>query len=135
MKKNNQQNSPAIFINKVVIQGIVGMKRQSQAPDGSSMYSISVVTDRGFRRKDGEYYIETTWHNVRAYPGKDCPEQMLQNLGRGDAVHIEGRLRTINVATESGDTRQITEIVAQKIDVLPPASGEAPRLQLQISND
>lgn len=78
--------------------------------------SISVATNYGYTSKDGSAVIETTWHYVTAWEGKDI--QNLDQLKKGSGIHIIGRLRNRKYVAADGTERIAYEIVADKVEII-----------------
>lgn len=60
--------------------------------------------------------IETTWHNVYAWEGKNIHE--LDKLEKGSQVEIAGRLKNQRYTTANGEDSYSTEILAHTIDLI-----------------
>ena len=78
--------------------------------------NFSVATDYAFTTKDGGAVIETTWHYVTAWEGKDI--QNLNQLKKGSFVHVIGRLRNRKYTAADGTERIVYEIVASKVEMI-----------------
>lgn len=102
-------------LNKVILRGIIGMTRVSNVAD-TKLARMSVATNLAYRGKDGCPIIETTWHNVVAFDGKDMCE--LESLGKGDKVEITGRIRNQRYTNADGTESISIEILASRITKL-----------------
>ncbi|AKM82137.1 TPA: single-stranded DNA-binding protein [Candidatus Berkelbacteria bacterium] len=94
-------------------------------PNGQSVTSFSVATNRRWKDKDGTTQDQTEFHNVVAW-GK-LAEISSQYLKKGNKVYIEGRLSTRSWEGQDGSKKNRTEIVTENIIFLTPkgAAGEA----------
>ena len=101
-------------LNKVELRGIVGMCHTQTISD-TIVARFSMATNYAYRDKDGTAVIDTTWHNVTATEKKDAPIFDLQHLGKGDAVHVIGRLRMQNYTANDGSEKVVVDIVASHI--------------------
>lgn len=97
-------------VNLAIIIGHVGQKPQKRAPQFAT---FSVATSPG---KD----IAPTWHNIAVF-GKTA-DFVLQYLEKGDHVYIEGRINNRKWTTDSGESRQTTQIVANTVRILSRAN-------------
>ncbi len=100
-------------LNKVELRGILGVFRVMPVGD-TRCATMSVATNYCFKDADGCPVIETTWHLVTAWEGKDCPD--LSIFEKGDSVHIIGRLRNRRYVDASGMERNQTDIIAQTLE-------------------
>ncbi len=57
-------------LNKVELRGIVGSVRVQSVAD-TKVANFSVATNNAFKSQAGAIVIETTWHNVVAWEGRD----------------------------------------------------------------
>lgn len=99
-------------LNKVELRGIVGNVR-IQPIGNTRMARLSVATDYGYKSRSGECIIETTWHKVTAFEGAKITA--LDELGRGDAVHVLGRLRMQRYARPDGTEATCYDILATEL--------------------
>ena len=101
-------------LNKVELIGTVGTIRMTEVGEASSA-RLSLATNYAYRSKDGAAVIETTWHNVVCFEGKAvCP---IQEIVKGDTLHVLGRLRIQRYTGADGVERQAVEIVANRIHI------------------
>lgn len=102
-------------LNKIEIRGIVGSVYVKDFVN-AKVANISVATDYGYTTKDGSSVLETTWHYVTAWEGKDI--QNLDQLKKGSGIHIIGRLRNRKYVATDGTERIAYEIVASKVEMI-----------------
>ena len=102
-------------LNKIEIRGIVGSVYVKDFTN-AKVANISVATNYTYNAKDGSIIVETTWHNVVAWEGKDI--QNLSQLKKGTYVHIVGRLRNRKYTTPDGMERIAYEIIANKVEIV-----------------
>ena len=102
-------------LNRIEIRGIVGSVRV-QNVGNTKVANISVATDYGYTTKDGSAVIETTWHYVTAWEGRDI--QNLDQLKKGSFVHVLGRLQNRKYTAVDGTERIVYDIVASKIEMI-----------------
>ena len=102
-------------LNKIEIRGIIGSVRV-QNVGNTKVANISVATDYCYTAKDGSSVIETTWHYVTAWEGRDI--QNLEQFKKGSFLHVIGRLRNRKYTTADGTERIAYEIVANMIELI-----------------
>ena len=99
-------------LNRVELRGIVGSVKVSKIC-GHEHARMTVATNLAYKDMDGCPVIETTWHNVTAFEGKDICD--LGSIGRGDRVEVVGRIRNQRFTSESGTDVTTSEILASRI--------------------
>lgn len=102
-------------LNQVQLRGYIGNIR-IQNVGGSKVARFSVATNLAYRGQDGCCIIETTWHNVVAWEGKDIID--LDKLLKGTSVEITGRIRNQRYTGEDGIDRYSTEILARSLCII-----------------
>lgn len=103
-------------INRIEILGIVGNVRL-QRLNNRLMARFTVVTNRAYKNKEGAPVIETQWHNVTAFEGKNVRD--LEMITKGDAVHVWGRLQVQHITNAEGVDRTYVDIICNKLVILP----------------
>ena len=103
------------FLNSVEITGVVG-KVNTQNVSDHKVANISVVTEESFRDANGCAIIETTWFNVVAWQTDKMPD--LDTIERGSRVNIKGRLRLKRYVNADGESRTMSEVVANTVRVV-----------------
>ena len=77
------------------------------------------TTERGYTLQNGTKVPEhTDWHTVMAWRG--LAKIVEKYVHKGDKLYIEGELRTRNYTDKKGVTRYVTEIWAEKLELLTP---------------
>ena len=102
-------------LNKIEIRGIIGRVNVKGIGD-TKVANISVATDYAYKSQDGSVIIETTWHNVVAWEGKEI--QNLDQLKKGSFVHVCGRLRNRKYVASDGTERTVCDIVARSLELV-----------------
>lgn len=101
-------------LNKVMIIGNVGSEPELHfTPDGKSVTSFRVATNRVYTTSKGERRQETEWFNVVAW-GR-LAEQCNQFLAKGGRVYTEGRIHTHTWESEDGQRHYRSEVVASQV--------------------
>ena len=103
-------------LNKVTLIGHLGKDPELRALDSNvSVASFSLATTESYT-KDGQKIENTEWHNITLWRG--LAEVADKYLKKGDAVYIEGRLRTRDWMDKENVKRYTTEIVATNMIML-----------------
>ncbi len=102
-------------LNRVELRGIVGNVRV-QEYDGAKMARISLATNYGYKGRDGAVVIDTSWHNVIAWEGRNI--QGLEKIAKGTKLHVLGRVRYQNYMGVDGVDRVATEIIASEVEII-----------------
>ncbi len=85
-------------------------------PNGKSVASFAVATNRRWTDASGEQKDEVQYHEIVCW-GK-LAEIANQIIRRGSKVYVEGRLQTRNWEGQDGAKRQKTEIIAENLIAL-----------------
>ena len=102
-------------LNKVELVGVVGAVRKDRTGNNLTAH-FSVVTNYTYKDREGQPVIETTWHAVRAFSGKDV--NCLEALDPGARVKVVGRLRNCRYTDNTGADRTATEVYATSLKIL-----------------
>lgn len=102
-------------INKVELQGNVGNIRIQEAGDRKVAH-ISLATNRVARNKDGESFVEASWHSIEAWEGPNVAD--FGKISKGCWIHVIGRLKYSKYTGNDNVERTSVDIVATKLDVL-----------------
>ena len=106
-------------VNKVILVGNVGKDPEVRyvSQDNPVAQFTLATTERGYTTQSGTQVPERTdWHNIVAWRGL---AKLAENyIRKGSQLYIEGKLRTRNYQDQNGNTRYITEIIADDIQLL-----------------
>lgn len=102
-------------LNRIEIRGNVGSVRVQSFGDKRVM-KMTVATNYVYKGRDGEPVIETTWHNITAWEGRNMPD--FSKFEKGDKVHVFGRLRSQRYIANDGVERTSYDVQASKIQLL-----------------
>ena len=104
-------------LNKVMIIGNLGRDPEMRfTANGQAVANFSVACNRRYTTRDGEQRDETEWVRVVCW-GRQA-EIAGQYLQRGSPVYVEGRLQTRSWEDQQGQTRYMTEVVANNFQFL-----------------
>lgn len=123
-------------VNRVVLLGNTGKDPEFKEFDnGGCVAQFSLATTKpGYKTKDGkEVQGRTEWHNIVAL--NNLAKIAQQYVKKGDRLYIEGELRTRSYEDSSGVKRYITEVYANKMELLTPKpTTQAPPLSPECCN-
>lgn len=113
-------------MNKVMLIGNVG-----QDPDvryvekGVAVASVRLATsERGYRLANGTEVPERTeWHSIILW--RTLAETVEKYVKKGDKLFIEGTLHTRSYDDKNGVKRYVTEVWADKMELLSPKPQDA----------
>ena len=77
--------------------------------------TFSLATSERYKDRNGQVITNTEWHNIVSWNHAELCEKYVQ---KGSHLYIEGRLRTRSWDDAQGNKRYVTEILADKIDLL-----------------
>ena len=103
-------------LNSVELRGNVGMVKY-QGSKEKPMSIFSVATNKSYSSTDGSILIETTWHNIVAYEGKDV--KGVELIDKGKKVYVRGRIRNQKFTGADGTEHYSYDILANKLEILP----------------
>lgn len=107
-------------MNKCILKGNVGQDpRITTFKDGGKVAQFTLVTtERGFKTKDGRDVPEQTeWHNIvvkRTGLAGVCE----QYVKKGTPLLVEGKIQTRSYQDNAGQTRYVTEIIVEEMELL-----------------
>ena len=104
-------------INRIELLGTVGSVRLQNVAD-KRMAKFTMVTNRAYKNKEGAPVIETQWHNVTAFEGKNIRD--LDRICKGRAVHVWGRLQIQHYTGLDGMDRTAVDVICNRLDHIGP---------------
>jgi single-strand DNA-binding protein len=134
-------------VNMVILMG--NMTRDAElryTPNGKAVASFGLAINRTYKDAAGERKEEVDFFDVVAW-GK-LAEIISQYGGKGQGVHVTGRLQNRNWEAQDGTKRNKTEVIATDISLVgsPKGSGvpqvaaegtdkPAPEVETQVSDE
>lgn len=102
-------------LNKVILIGRIGKDPDTFTfDDGTKKISFSLATTESYKdRTTNEWRDQTEWHNIVGY--RYLAEK---NIAKGDLIYVEGKIKNRKYNDRDGNERYITEILAEKINIL-----------------
>lgn len=104
-------------VNKVILVGNLGRDAELKfTPSGFPISSFSLATTDRRKDKDNTWQEKTEWHRIKLL-GKQA-ESLQDYLKKGKQIYVEGRLESRSWDDKDGQKRYMTEIVADRIQLL-----------------
>lgn len=113
-------------MNNVQLVGRLGAMPRGGVVNGSCFSNLSIATNEAYINRDGERVQHTAWHRVVCW-GRTA-EFANEFLTTGRLVLVEGHLRYRQYTDQQGLVRNVTEIVARRVQALDakPAKNSLP---------
>ena len=105
-------------LNKIELRGTVAIVRIKDY-EGRQMARFSLATNFAYFDRNNEGIIETSWHNVIAWEGKEMPD--LKKIEKGATVYVCGRLRSQKYQGSDGVEKSFLEIIANTVEPVEEA--------------
>ena len=105
-------------LNKVMLIGSVGSieVKSFDGPNGlRKCATLSLATNERYKDRSGNVVTNTEWHNVVSWNHADVCDRFVQ---KGTSLYVEGKLRTRTWEDQNGNKKHITEILAEKLELL-----------------
>ena len=103
--------------NQVQLIGNVGNQPETVTfENGGSKTTLSIATNRTFKKSDGEKVTQTQWHTT-VFFGK-ISETVEKFVNKGDLVAVQGELTYRSYEDKEGNKRSVTEVVCDDIQFL-----------------
>lgn len=109
-------------VNIAIVVGNLGKDPEVRfTQSGRAVANFPIATSESWPGQDGTRQERTEWHNIVVW-GKQA-ESCGQYLAKGRQVFVQGRIQTRTYEDKTGNTRYITEIVAQRVQFLGSGGG------------
>lgn len=103
-------------LNKHMLIGNVGQDPRVSSYNDRKVAQFTLATSETFKDRDGNKKEQTDWHNIVAWsPVAEIVEQFVK---KGSRIYVEGKSRTRSYQTQNGETRYITEVLADTVILL-----------------
>jgi single-strand DNA-binding protein len=110
-------------VNKAILVGNLG--RDAEVTTTANGFPIArfslATTDRRKDNRSGEWTDRTEWHRI-VLLGKQA-ESLRDYLKKGKQIYVEGRIETRSWDDKDGQKRYMTEIIADRIQLLGGPGG------------
>ncbi len=104
-------------LNKAMLIGNLGADPEIRSrPSGQPVATLRIATNETWSDKQGARQERTEWHRVVAFArlAEICRDYMK----KGHRIYVEGRIQTRSWQDQQGQTKYMTEIVAQNVLML-----------------
>ena len=116
-------------INTVIISGRLTRDVDLRyLPNGTPVAKLPIAFDRSYQ-KNGEWMQDTSYIDITVWSKRG--EQCAEYLRKGNAVLVEGYIRTRSYVDNNNQNRKVTEIVANKISFLEKTDFTTEKLEEQ----
>jgi single-strand DNA-binding protein len=110
-------------LNKAILIGRVGADPIVRHLDNNvKVMNTRIATTESYRDREGNWQDQTEWHNVVGY--RYLAEK---SIAKGDLIYVEGKIKNRKYTDREGVEKYITEILADKINILSRAYHNGPR--------
>jgi len=104
-------------VNKVILVGNLGKDPEVRHLEGgTAVANFPLATTETYKDKSGQRQSQTEWHNIVLWRG--LAEVAEKYLKKGNQIYLEGNLRSRSWEDKEGNTRYITEVVADSMTML-----------------
>ena len=104
-------------VNKVILIGNVGKDPDVRYMEsGVAKCTFPLATSETYKNKSGEKTTHTEWHNIVIW--RELAKVAEMYVKKGTQLYIEGKITTRRYQDKDGIQRQITEIVADTMQML-----------------
>lgn len=111
-----------MYLNKAIIIGNLTRDPEMRTiPNGTRVATFSLATNRVWKDKNGVKQESVDYHNIVVFAR--TAELVGQYLKKGQSALVEGRMQTRSWDDASGVKKYRTEIVADRVQFGPKASG------------
>ena len=111
-----------MYLNKAIVIGNLTRDPEMRTiPNGTRVATFSLATNRVWKDKNGAKQESVDYHNIVVFA--KTAELCGQYLKKGQSALIEGRMQTRSWDDASGVKKYRTEIVADRVQFGPKASG------------
>ena len=102
-------------MNRIELRGNVGSVRVQNVGQ-THVARISLATNYVYKNREGDPVIETTWHNITAWDGKNIAD--LESIQRGDKMFVSGRLRSQRFIGNDGAEHTAYDVLARSLQII-----------------
>ena len=105
-------------VNKVILLGRLGTDVElKDTKNGNKVATTSLATSEKYKNAKEEWDERVEWHNITFW-GKTA-ELAKKICKKGDAIYVEGRIKTQKYSDKQGHPRTRTDIIAGHFNVFP----------------
>lgn len=104
-------------LNKATLIGNLGEKPEIKTfESGTRVASFSIATNETYKDSEGNSKTETEWHSVIAWGNLATLAE--KYFEKGTKIYLEGKIKTRNYVDKLGQTKHVTEIIAESVIML-----------------
>lgn len=104
-------------LNKATLIGNLGEKPEVRTLEsGTKVASFSLATNETYKDSEGNAKTETEWHSIVAWG--NLAKVAEKYFEKGSKIYLEGKIKTRNYIYKLGQTKYVTEIIADSIIIL-----------------
>lgn len=111
------ENTIMEYINRIELRGTVGSVRAMSSTDQRQGLHVSLATQYAYHGRGGEANIDTEWHSVNIWEGKNIPPEVW-HIQKGDKLHLIGRIKSQKYTGSDGVERSSYDVLPIKIQVV-----------------
>ncbi len=110
-------------VNKVILLGNVGADPEVKHLDnGTVLAKFRLATNETYKNKDNENVTTTEWHSI-VFFGRQA-EIVEKYVKKGDALYVEGSIRTRSYEDKDNNKKYFTEIKGNMMQMLGSGKSE-----------
>lgn len=109
------------MINKIILLGRIGKDAEVTNHNGRTLCKFSLATTESYKTQGG-WQENPTWHNIIIW-SED--EHAAHSYKKGDLVYIEGRQEHRSYEDKSGQTKNYSQVVANRTRRISKAGQKA----------
>lgn len=105
-------------LNKIMLIGHVGSMeiKSFEGQNGPrKCATFSLATTERYKDRTGNLVNNTEWHNIVSWNHAELCEKY---ASKGSQIYVEGKLRTRSWDDKEGNKRYVTEVLAERIELL-----------------
>lgn len=105
-------------VNRVFLLGRVGQIEVKNFEGGNGprkCATFSLATSERYKDRNGNLVENTEWHNIVSWNHAEVCEKY---VSKGSQLYVEGKLRTRSWDDKDGNKRYVTEVIAERIELL-----------------
>ncbi len=124
-------------LNKVMLIGRLGKDPEVISfENGGKKMTVTLATSERYRDRNGQWQDQTEWHNIVAWGNlANDIEEKRRNYIKGDLLFVEGKIKTRQYQDSSGTTKYITEIVAEKMNLISKSGQQSNQNDPHLQSD
>lgn len=104
-------------VNKVILVGNVGKDPVIRnINENTPVATFTLATNEVYKDQNGNMQKITEWHNIVAW--RNNAQLAEKYIRKGSQLYIEGRIRSRSYTDKENQTRNVYEIIADKIQLL-----------------